>query len=98
MPNAIGRSKLGPSLRISAGARLTVVRPIGGANPEFSSAVQTRSPLSFTAASGNPTMMTFGSPCPALTSISTGYASTPYTAPDHTLDNTPPSFVRSPGL
>ncbi len=82
MPSAMGKSKLGPSFLTSAGARFTVVRPIGGVNPELISAVQTRSELSFTAASGSPTTTTLGSPCPALTSISTSYASTPNTAPE----------------
>lgn len=77
IPRAIGKSKLGPSFLMSAGARLMVVRPIGGAKPELIKAVQTRSLLSLTAVSGSPTTTTFGSPCPALTSISTGNASTP---------------------
>ena len=71
IPSAMGRSKLGPSFLMSAGARLTVVRAIGGRKPELTSAVQTRSELSLTAASGSPTTTTLGSPCPESTSIST---------------------------
>jgi hypothetical protein len=41
-------------------------------NPLFSMAVFTRSRDSFTAASGNPTMITAGCPHPAFTSISMG--------------------------
>src|SRR5580658_3853322 len=84
MPMAMGRSKLGPSLRTSAGARLMVVRPMGNLNPEFVSAVETRSRDSFTATSGNPTMTTTVSPQPEFTSTSTGKASMPLTAEDKT--------------
>src|ERR1017187_3500895 len=72
MPNAIGKSKVGPSFFTSAGARLMVVRPIGNLKPELLRAVVTRSRDSFTAASGRPTMTISVSPQPALTSTSTG--------------------------
>jgi len=39
----MGRSKQGPSLRMSAGARLTVILPMCSLKPEFVSAVRTRS-------------------------------------------------------
>src|SRR5262245_55141363 len=87
MPTAMGKSKLGPSLRTSAGARLMVVRPIGNLKPELVIAVLTRSCDSRTAASGNPTITTLVSPQPELTSTSTGYASIPLTAAEHTLAN-----------
>src|ERR1700722_4713443 len=84
IPMAMGRSKLGPSLRTSAGARLIVVRPIGNLKPELVRAVETRSRDSFTAASGSPTITTTVSPQPELTSTSTGNASIPLTAADKT--------------
>ena len=53
---AIGRSKLGPSFRASAGARLMVIRyPYGQRNPLLEMAEVTRSLLSLTAVSGRPT-------------------------------------------
>src|ERR1017187_4432351 len=87
MPNAIGKSKVGPSFFTSAGARLMVVRPIGNLKPELLRAVVTRSRDSFTAASGSPTMTISVSPQPALTSTSTGYASMPLSAAEQTLAN-----------
>jgi hypothetical protein len=64
------RSKLGPALRRSAGARLTVtLLSYGVKKPEFLIAARTRSLLSLTAASGNPTMDIEG--IPLLTSTST---------------------------
>src|SRR5437763_399202 len=71
MPSAIGRSKLGPSFLMSAGARFTVVRPRGQKYPLLEIAVVTRSLLSLTAASGKPTTTMTGLPPAALTSIST---------------------------
>src|SRR5713101_5751308 len=71
IPSAIGRSKLGPSFLMSAGARLIVVRLRDHLYALLAIAVRTRSLLSFTAAAGRPTMTIFGSPAPALTSIST---------------------------
>jgi hypothetical protein len=90
MPMAMGRSKLGPSFFTSAGARFTVVRPCGQKYPLFATAVVTRSRLSFTATSGNPTtttsVFTEGA---VFTSISTSYASTPMTAAEKTCANIP---------
>ena len=54
-PAAIARSKLGPALRRSAGARFAVIRCCGKSKPEFTSAARTRSRDSRTAASGRPT-------------------------------------------
>src|SRR5688572_13709569 len=79
-PNAIGRSKDDPAFRTSAGARLTVMRWCGKSNPELRIAERTRSRLSRTVASGNPTMVKWGSPNETSTSMWTGYASTPNTA------------------
>src|SRR5512144_456575 len=61
-PSAIGRSKWLPSLRRSAGARLTVIRFGGSARPIAASAARTRSRLSATALSGNPTTENDGKP------------------------------------
>ena len=51
---AIARSKPGPALRRSAGARLAVIRCCGNSKPELASAARTRSRDSRTAASGRP--------------------------------------------
>ena len=72
IPMAIGKSNAEPSLRISAGARLTVILRTGRANWVLRMAAETRSLLSLTAASGRPTMDMPGSPCERLTSTSTG--------------------------
>src|SRR3989344_8668174 len=61
-PNAIGKSKLGPSLGKSAGARFTVILLAGKSAPEFFKADLTRSFASSTALSGKPTMVKEGSP------------------------------------
>ena len=74
---------MGPSFLMSPGARLTVVFVVGIEKPLFAMADETLFSDSFTAASGSPTMKTFGSPLsPELTSISTGNASTPKSAPE----------------
>ena len=52
---AIGRSKQGPSLRRSAGARFTTTRTRGPRKPLLRSAALTRSRDSWMAASGSPT-------------------------------------------
>jgi hypothetical protein len=80
-PEAIGRSKTAPTLRMSAGERLTVTWRRGNSRPEFRMALCTRSRLSRTLASGSPTMVMAGSP-PSETSTSTrtGKASTPKSA------------------
>ena len=59
---ASGRSKPGPILRRSAGARLTVMRPPGNTKPEFTSAARTRSRASRTALSASPTTVNAGRP------------------------------------
>ena len=56
----MGRSKRPLSLGRSAGARLTVMRRAGNSNCAFCSAARTRSLLSFTSASGRPTMVKAG--------------------------------------
>ena len=53
---AMGRSNAAPSLRISAGAKFTVMRLDGILKPEFFMAASTRSLLSLTAPSGKPTV------------------------------------------
>src|SRR5437773_3236428 len=60
MPRAIGRSNEAPSLRMSAGARFTVIRSTGKAKPALRIAVRTRSRLSRTAESGKPTVVAAG--------------------------------------
>ena len=67
---AIARSKPGPALRRSAGARLAVIRCIGNLKPELTMAERTRSRDSLTAGSGSPTREKLGSP-PLATSTST---------------------------
>ena len=62
MPTAIGTSKAAPSLRRSAGARLTVIRRGGSLKPLFSSAPRMRTRPSRTPASASPTMWQPGSP------------------------------------
>ena len=80
---AMGRSYMGPSLRTSAGARLTVMAYSSfERKPEFLSAVDTRSFASFTAWSGRPTIANELVDFAELTSISTVDASTPLIAPE----------------
>ena len=59
----IGRSYTEPSLRVSAGARFTVMRLTGKANPVFFIAERTLFFASLIAASGSPTISNLGSPC-----------------------------------
>ncbi len=70
-PTAMGKSKPDPSLRKSAGAKLTVIRRIGISKPQFFIAARTRSRASRTAVSGKPTMSKAGSPSATSTSTST---------------------------
>ena len=78
---------------MSPGARFTVILVSGIANPLLASADETRFTDSFTAASGSPTTKVLGSPrSPEFTSISTGSASTPTSAPELTLANILPEF------
>ena len=62
MASAIGRSYAGPSLRTSAGARLSVSRATGNCMRQADIAARTRSRLSLTAASGRPTISNIGMP------------------------------------
>ena len=68
---AMGRSYDGPALRVSAGARFTVIRRMGNSQPEFLMAARTRSLASWTAVSGRPTMEKDGSPGEISTSTET---------------------------
>jgi hypothetical protein len=79
---AIGRSKLEPSFRTSAGAKLIVIRfPCGQRRALLEMAEVTRSLLSLTAVSGSPATAILSVLLqPAWTSISTSKASTPTTA------------------
>src|SRR5580698_8400269 len=84
-PNAIGRSKAEPSLRMSAGARLTVILRLGNSKPELRSADFIRSKASRTAPSASPTMRKLGTPALISSSTSTAKASTPESALESTL-------------
>ena len=55
---AMGRSKLVPSLRRSAGARLMVIRFSGSSIPQFRTAASTRTCASCTALEASPTSFT----------------------------------------
>ncbi len=87
MPTAIGTSNAAPSLRRSAGARLTLIRRGGSLKPLLSSAVRMRTRPSRMPASASPTMLQQGSPLPMSTSISIGAASMPTRAADATRAN-----------
>ncbi len=93
MPTAIGTSKAAPSLRRSAGARLTVIRRGGSLNPLFSSAPRIRTRPSRTPASGSPTMLQPGRPTATSTSTSMAAASIPTTAAEATRANMPRVFA-----
>ena len=69
----IGRSYIEPSFFVLAGARLTVILPVGNLYPQFLIAARTRSRDSFTVASGSPTISKFGSPPETSASISIIY-------------------------
>jgi hypothetical protein len=64
-----------------------VIRPRDHRKPLLEMAVVTRSLLSFTAASGKPTITITAFPLPPLTSISTSRASTPKTVAEKTFAN-----------
>ena len=68
-PSAIGRSYDAPLLRMSVGARFTVILRSGNSKPACRMALRTRSRLSLTVESGRPTTAKTGSP--PETSIST---------------------------
>ena len=73
----MGRSKWLPSLGMSAGDRLIVIRLEGRAIAMDDSAVRTRSRASDTALSGNPTSEKAGRPGVTAHCTSTCFASTP---------------------
>ena len=87
IPTAIGRSKPDPSLRRSAGARLTTTFLPDIRSPEFSNAARMRCSLSFTALSGSPTRYMPRPPPAMLTSTVTATASIPATAPANVRTN-----------
>jgi len=72
MPTAMGRSKAEPSLRKCAGARFTVTRRRGHSKPALRMAAMTRSLLSRTVLSGNPTTVNDGNWRSVSTSTCTG--------------------------
>ena len=78
--SAIGRSKLLPALRRSAGARFTVMRCGGNSRPALRIALRTRSRLSRTLASGRPTIVNSGRPKLTSASTRTSSADTPTSA------------------
>jgi hypothetical protein len=86
---AMGTSKAAPSLRRSAGAKLTVILRKGNLNPLFSNAPRMRTLPSFTPASGRPTMLQPGRPCDTSTSTLIGAASMPMTVAESTRASTP---------
>ncbi|KAG1246950.1 hypothetical protein G6F65_020417 [Rhizopus arrhizus] len=79
-PSAMGRSNRPDSLGISAGDRFTVIRPGGNSKPLFRMAARTRSRLSRTSVSGNPTTLKLGSPGPRCVSTRTACACNPLSA------------------
>lgn len=87
IPIAIGRSKLGHFLRISAGARLTVIRVDGKENPEFLRALLTRSLLSCIATSGRPTILKAGRPLLTSSSTSILFHERPFIDTEKTFEN-----------
>ena len=68
---AIGKSKLGPSFFMSAGARFTTTLLDGKLKPQFFIAAFTLSLDSLTDTSGKPTIQKLGSPPAISTSTST---------------------------
>ena len=81
IPTAIGKSNEAPSLRKSAGARLTTTLRPDIRSPEFPNAARMRCSLSFTALSGSPTRYMPSPPPAILTSTVTAAASIPTIAP-----------------
>ena len=78
MPSAIGKSNEAACFGSSAGARLMTMWSCGRTKPELTIARSMRCVLSFTAASGSPTSVVFGTaPGETSTSTSTGTASMP---------------------
>lgn len=79
MPSAMARSNHGHAFRISAGARLTVIRFEGNEYHELRTAVRTRSRLSCTAVSPRPTTENDGSHDETSVSTETGCQNRPRT-------------------
>ena len=92
MPIAIGRSYAEPSFFTSAGAMLMITRLPGIFNPISRRAESIRCWLSFTALSGNPTIMNLA-PQRMFTSIVMVRALIPYTAPPKILTNILPALM-----
>ena len=78
--SAIGRSKPEPSLRSSAGARLTVIRPGGKLSSAAEIPLRTRSRASWQARSARPTIAKPGMPSRTCASTSTRRGSRPTSA------------------
>ena len=95
MATAIGRSRPVPSLRSSAGARLTVKRVFGNCSSLFLIAERTRSRASLTVVVARPTRKNFTSP-PRLMSASTwtGRTSRPASTQESTLPSMRPTLLR----
>ncbi|CAB4959694.1 unannotated protein [freshwater metagenome] len=93
-PIAMARSRAEPILRTDVGARFTVVRLSGQANPEVSSAARTRSRDSRHEVSGRPTTVNPGRPRATCTSTVTATPATPNRAADGTVASIgPPKHV-----
>ncbi len=89
IPTAIGRSNPEPSFFTSAGARFTVILLMGKAKLLFLRAALTLSLASFTAASGNPTIVNDGKALPVMsTSTISGSALRPSKVTLSTDENT----------
>src|SRR5262249_23431175 len=81
--SAAGRSSPLPAFGRSAGARFTTTFLPGSGNPTKRSADRMRSRLSFTAASGRPTMVRPGRPAPTAVSTTTARPSRPTRAAEY---------------
>ena len=89
---AIAKSRPEPPLRSPLGAKFTVIRRLGQANPRDKNAARTRSRLSRHTSSGWPTMVNPGSPTPTCTSTSTQRPTTPNNVVERTEANITTSF------
>ncbi len=88
MPIAMGRSNADPSLGISAGARLTVIRESGIVKFVLTIAVRTLSFASSIDLSGRPTMANVGNPRSATsTSTLINIPSSPTTHPEYAVES-----------
>ena len=95
MPTAMARSSEAPVLRRSAGARLTVIRRGGWANPSLRSAPRTRSRASWSAASASPTTVNPGSPGATSTSTRMKRPARPWSVADGTMASTSGRYARA---